>query len=108
MNVFITGVTGFLGGELLAALLKDNKYEKIYCLLRANNEEEAYIRLKKVVAFHNDRFDNNRIFPVIGDLTDDKLSMKLIGNKIYWIQILLFMQQPTPLFRSKGTKKLKW
>ncbi|GBL34534.1 hypothetical protein EMGBS15_01290 [Filimonas sp.] len=56
MNVFITGSTGFLGGEILMLLSKREEIKKIYCLLRAGNEEEANARLEKVFRLHNDFF----------------------------------------------------
>jgi thioester reductase-like protein len=48
MNVFITGSTGFLGGEILMLLSKREDITKIYCLLRAENEVVADARLEKV------------------------------------------------------------
>jgi thioester reductase-like protein len=80
MILFITGVTGFLGGELLAGLSKRNEIEKIFCLVRAQNEENAILRLRKIFDLHNDYYDSQKIIPVIGELADDQLSSKLIKN----------------------------
>lgn len=73
MNIFLTGATGFLGGELLVELSKDTRVEKIYCLIRAADNEEATQRLEKVFAFHDDYFDRDKVVPVIGDLSGDCL-----------------------------------
>ncbi|HEX8516628.1 MAG TPA: SDR family oxidoreductase [Bacteroidia bacterium] len=73
-NVFITGATGFLGGELLVDLSKREEVGKIYCLVRAGTFAEAQQRLKKVFDFHKDVFDPSRIIPVEGDLAQENLS----------------------------------
>src|SRR6218665_1403524 len=81
-NVFITGATGFLGGELLVDLSKRAEVDKIYCLVRAGSEEKAVQRLKKVFDFHGDAFDANRIIPVCGDLAQEDLTEQLLKNNI--------------------------
>ena len=68
MNVFITGSTGFLGGELLVDLSKRKEVDKIFCLVRAESNEKAMVRLKKVFDFHGDFLDVNKIIPIAGDL----------------------------------------
>ena len=80
MQLFITGVTGFLGGELLVDLAKKPEIEKIFCLIRAQSEEKANVRLKKVFDLHNDYFDTKKVIPIIGDMTDNQLGEKLINN----------------------------
>src|SRR5436190_20032578 len=40
-KVLVTGATGFLGGELLMELSKVRSIEKIVCLVRAANEDDA-------------------------------------------------------------------
>lgn len=80
MILFITGVTGFLGGELLVELSKKTEIEKIYCLVRAQRAENALARLKKIFDLHGDYFDVQKVIPVIGELTDTEFSSKLISN----------------------------
>ena len=82
MKVFITGVTGFLGGELLVLLSRRSDIEKLYCLVRAKTDEEATERLAKVFRLHNDQFDNNKIIAVRGNLGDEGLFEQLVQNKI--------------------------
>ena len=86
----MTGVTGFLGGEILVELAKRSDIKKIYCLVRAKNEEIALVRLKKVFNLHNDAFDPDKIIPVTGELSDDNLADKLISNnKLNNIEIII-------------------
>jgi len=81
MNVFITGATGFLGGELLVNLSKRSEVNKIYCLVRAQSEVDAILRLDKVFSFHGDFYDKEKVFPVIGNLMDENLTAQLAANK---------------------------
>ena len=81
MNVFITGSTGFLGGEILVNLSKRKEVNKIYCLVRAQNEVDAILRLDKVFSLHGDFYDREKVFPVIGNLMDADLTAELIANK---------------------------
>ena len=68
-RLFITGATGFLGGELAVALSKLDSIEKIFCLIRTRNDEDAVARLKQVFALHGDYFNRNKVVPVRGDLS---------------------------------------
>jgi nucleoside-diphosphate-sugar epimerase len=77
VNVFLTGSTGFLGGELAVLLSKRPQVRRIYCLIRANDEPEARERLRQVFDFHGDALDESRIIPVVGDLKDCALAEKL-------------------------------
>ncbi len=82
MNIFLTGCTGFLGGELLVSLSKREDIGKIYCFIRPNNELEPIARLKKVFAVHGDYFDEKKVLPVSGNLFDPHLTQSLEANKI--------------------------
>jgi thioester reductase-like protein len=82
MKIFITGVTGFLGGELLVLLSRRTDVEKIFCLIRANSDEEASERLNKVFRVHDDTYDKNKIIAIRGDLASEGLAQQLIQNKI--------------------------
>jgi thioester reductase-like protein len=81
MNVFITGSTGFLGGELLVDLSKRKEVDKIFCLVRAESNEKAMVRLKKVFDFHGDFLDVNKIIPIAGDLLKSDFAESLIKDK---------------------------
>jgi len=74
MNIFLTGSTGFLGGEILVSLSKRKEVKKVFCLVRAKSEDESLFRLKKIFALHKDTFDEKKIIPIIGDLIDPELT----------------------------------
>ncbi|OFX43659.1 MAG: hypothetical protein A2046_16045 [Bacteroidetes bacterium GWA2_30_7] len=81
MNVFLTGATGFLGGELLVSLAKEKDIKQIYCLVRAKTEDEGRKRVEKIFNLHKDHYSVDRIIPVVEDLLDDNLTQKLADNK---------------------------
>ena len=37
MNIFLTGATGFIGGDLLGRLIRRNPELRAYCLIRARD-----------------------------------------------------------------------
>lgn len=82
MNIFLTGSTGFLGGELLVSLSKHKEVNKIYCLVRALSEEHAILRLKHVFELHGDEFDHKKIIPVLGNIGEHDFSRALLSNKM--------------------------
>jgi thioester reductase-like protein len=77
MNIFLTGSTGFLGGELLVSLSKRKEINKVYCFIRSDNDQDALARVKKVFAVHGDFFDEKKIIPVAGNLFDPELTQSL-------------------------------
>jgi nucleoside-diphosphate-sugar epimerase len=77
MNVFLTGATGHLGGELLVMLSKVREIEHIYCLVRSRHGEGAHARLGRVSGLHGDDLDPTKILPVEGDLLRDDLARSL-------------------------------
>ena len=81
MNVFLTGSTGLLGGELLINLSKRVEINKIYCLVRSTTKEGAIKRLETVFNLHNDFYDKEKVIVVLGDLGDENLTQSLIENK---------------------------
>ncbi len=80
MNIFLTGATGLVGGELLVTLSKREEVDNIYCLIRSQSIEEATARLERVFSLHNDNFDKEKIKPVLGNLFDENLTQSLIDN----------------------------
>lgn len=73
-GILLTGATGFLGIHLLDELYKTTS-KKIYCLIRNKIKFEEYIKL-----FTSIKYPNNRIVPIIGDISDKKLG---VTDKIY-------------------------
>ena len=82
MNVFITGATGFLGGELLVDLSKRKEIDKIFCLVRQKSGDKTIDRLKKLFDLHGDFFDANKIVPIEGDLTQSDLTEYLTNHAL--------------------------
>lgn len=76
-QVFLTGATGFLGGELAVVLSRTHSFEKIVCLVRARSDEEANDRLERVFALHHDSYDRNHVLAIAGDLTNESLTAQL-------------------------------
>jgi thioester reductase-like protein len=81
MNIFLTGSTGLLGGELLVTLSKRDDINKIYCLIRSTTEKDAILRLEKIFNLHNDHFDKSKVSVILGDLADENLTARLTENK---------------------------
>lgn len=76
-KIFITGATGFLGSYLLNELIQTHPDVKIYCLIRAENNEKA---LKKIIYTftkykHSILNLENHIIPVLGDLSQPLLGL---------------------------------
>ncbi len=75
-TIFLTGATGVLGIYLLSQLLKITS-DTIYCLVRANTEENGLKRIKTRL-INNKLWQEkwqNRIIPVIGDLEKENLGI---------------------------------
>lgn len=75
-EIFLTGATGTLGTSLLYKLLNQTRAD-IYCLVRASNLEEARAKIQnnlKRYLFWNEDL-SNRIFPLLGDLSQPYLGL---------------------------------
>ncbi|MBW3657086.1 MAG: SDR family oxidoreductase [Actinobacteria bacterium] len=68
MGYFVTGATGFIGGQLVERLLA-NRTGTIYCLVRDGSEGKLEERIKEWGT------TKRRIKPVIGDLSEPKLGL---------------------------------
>jgi amino acid adenylation domain-containing protein/thioester reductase-like protein len=51
-NVLLTGATGFLGAYLLEGLLRKTS-ATVYCIVRAENKDEGFQRIKKNLEFYD-------------------------------------------------------
>jgi len=101
-RVLLTGATGFLGGELAVALSKTASVEKIVCLVRGNNNEEAAERLRSVFAVHQDPFDRKKVFALSGDLTDQRLPGILARHRLVRdINLVIHAGANTSFLRQK-------
>jgi len=74
--LFLTGATGFLGVFLLAELLEQTD-AKIYCFIRAGDEQQALARLQRQIGCYElqGRIDWNRVIAVCGDLSESRLGL---------------------------------
>ncbi|MCK9397696.1 MAG: thioester reductase domain-containing protein, partial [Methylobacter sp.] len=74
--VFLTGATGFLGVFLVAELLEQTQ-AKIYCLIRAADEQQAMTRLQLQTGCYGlqDGIDWSRVVAVCGDLSAPRLGL---------------------------------
>lgn len=76
-SFLITGVSGFLGIHLLSDLYKRIQGQ-VYCLIRANSDQEARVVLEKTFKKYNltDLSKDSRLIPVIGDLSKPFLGLE--------------------------------
>ncbi len=78
-DVFITGVTGFLGRHLAVRLLRRADVRRLWCLVRAEDKEHGRARLLRslgrVVPEEEATALMGRVEPVTGDLTVDGLGL---------------------------------
>ena len=75
-NIFITGVTGFLGAFLLHELFEQTQ-AMIYCLVRSSSPESGKQKIKRNLEHYllgNEEF-YSRIIPVLGDLSQPLLGL---------------------------------
>ncbi len=76
-NVFLTGATGLIGRFWLRELLQQKEDLIVHCLVRADNDEMAYNRIKDAL-IEADIWDDNhsgRIKAISGDITHEKFGL---------------------------------
>lgn len=76
-NVLITGTTGFVGAYLINTLIDETK-AKLYCHVRARNEEDGFKRLKENLEYYKLWKDEYKeyIVPVVGSLDEPLLGIE--------------------------------
>jgi len=77
-NIFLTGGTGFLGVHLIEDLDKNDRVNKIYCLIRAHDKDHALERLKKSFDKYKLELGEKKLKKVIflaGDLENKKFGL---------------------------------
>lgn len=78
-DIFLTGGTGFLGSALLHELLKNTDYV-IYCLIRAQDEQAAFDKLRKTFVAYQLPLPNdfeNRVQIICGDIGQEYFGLTL-------------------------------
>jgi nucleoside-diphosphate-sugar epimerase len=81
MNVFLTGATGLLGGEVLVGLSRRPSIGEIHCLVRPKRGKSSEGRIRAVFDLHGDAFNPDQIVCTEGDLLDPKLGANLAANE---------------------------
>ncbi|MBS1986083.1 MAG: thioester reductase domain-containing protein [Bdellovibrionales bacterium] len=79
--VFLTGATGVLGTQLLKQLLLEYSMP-IFCLVRAENEEQGLGRLRSLLKAYDPNGEceeqfASRLVPVLGDVSQENLGLSL-------------------------------
>ncbi|MCR9191507.1 MAG: thioester reductase domain-containing protein [Gammaproteobacteria bacterium] len=78
-NIFLTGSTGFLGRFILHDLLKTNSKLKLYCLIRATDEQHALSRLKQNLERYglwNEQYLERVVF-ILGDISRERFGLEI-------------------------------
>lgn len=111
-NIFLTGVTGFVGSHLLEELLHHTS-AKIYCLVRASSIQEGLERIKSTFEKFKLSWSvsyNDRIVAIIGDLSLPRFGIEnnlynFIANEIeviYHSGSSVSYVQPYPLIKKSN------
>ncbi len=82
IGALLTGATGFLGAFLLGELLAQmSEYTKIYCLVRARDENHALQRILDSLSYFKITEDKSsvaqRVVPLVGDLSSPLLGLSV-------------------------------
>ena len=75
-RIFLTGASGFLGAFLLDELLEQTDAD-VYCLIRATDDQSGMLKLRKNLKSYElwkEKY-NERIIPVLGDLSQPLLGL---------------------------------
>ncbi|BAY99149.1 amino acid adenylation domain protein [Tolypothrix tenuis PCC 7101] len=72
----ITGATGFLGAHLLHELLQKGKYQKIYCIVRAESDTVAMTKLLATfVKYQLPTAELSQVYAIAGDIEQPQLQL---------------------------------
>jgi nucleoside-diphosphate-sugar epimerase len=105
MQLFLTGATGFIGGELLVALAQRVEIDRIYCLVRAENITEATRRLDAVFDFRADHAGRAKVVPIVGGLGDPALASGLMEiDELRAVNIVIHAAADTSFAKSSDTR----
>lgn len=79
-NIFLTGVTGVVGGRILYEILASTK-ANVYCLVRAEDVQKARRRIADMLAVYDPKNSlhsqfESRVTAIIGDITQPKFGLK--------------------------------
>ena len=75
-TVFLTGATGFVGGDFLNRLILRNPDLRAFCLIRARDAAHLEARRQKLLAYAGiEGPDGDRVIAVAGDVVEADLGM---------------------------------
>ncbi|MED1798844.1 thioester reductase domain-containing protein [Brevibacillus porteri] len=75
-RILLTGATGFIGEYLLNALVKHSE-TTVYCLVRADSEEQATERIRKLLEPYSlSQWLGSRVIPLVGDLERERFGWR--------------------------------
>ncbi|KAL4885405.1 acetyl-CoA synthetase-like protein [Aspergillus karnatakaensis] len=77
-RVFLTGATGFVGAYLLMGLLSHPKVQRIACLVRAEDQSHALLRIRHCLKRFGPCLQPEhepKIVPIAGDIAQDDLGL---------------------------------
>jgi thioester reductase-like protein len=79
-NIFLTGVTGVVGGRILYEILAYTE-ANVYCLVRAEDVQKAKRRIADILAIYDPKNSlhsqfESRVTAIIGDITKPKFGLK--------------------------------
>jgi amino acid adenylation domain-containing protein/thioester reductase-like protein len=116
--ILLTGATGFLGVYLLVELLNITQ-TNVYCLIRAENNEKAHLRLLANISQYkiNNQINLKRVKAIAGDISDRYLGLSKKNylklshevDVIYHAASIVNFMQPYSALRATnvlGTKHL--
>lgn len=88
-TILLTGATGFLGSHLLLQLMKATSVKKIYCLIRADNNDEANLRLFGSYCKRNFSFQEGEIKKIecVVTLTNDVTEALKCAPRLIFIHV---------------------
>lgn len=95
-KVLFLGATGFLGIYLLKTLLQEEECQKIYCVIRAKTQEEAFERLYSLFKWYFPSEDSTllkKVIPLAGDISSPNMGLA----EDVWQEI---QQQATSIFNA--------
>uniref|UniRef100_A0A093XI25 Linear gramicidin synthase subunit D n=1 Tax=Talaromyces marneffei PM1 TaxID=1077442 RepID=A0A093XI25_TALMA len=76
--VILTGVTGFLGAHILAALVASSSVSKVYAFMRPNSEakQTPLVRLERSLQAKGFSISLNKVIPLYADITEENFGLK--------------------------------
>ncbi len=107
-NILITGISGFLGTEIVSKIMKTSD-DTVFGLVRAGSQSEAAVRLS-ALWYERPELRNNigtRIIPVIGDVKQSNLGLS-DADQNRLIQSTDFLIHTAALIGNRHSRSQFW